>query len=175
MNRFLRILRHRLRDDTDVRRALDHSGRVEDYGQNADPLPLDRGLFGFYAMGEQVLSHFQGSTVTGFFHAGFATPERNVVARTYVDGGLTVTGTCYGRPEDLLGLALTHTGFGGSYVLHQERVLQPVSRRETVLELTYLWEMIPALQLQASLQALAGAHYSRKNTLAGALRLAASL
>jgi porin len=148
-----------------------HSGRFRDplhdtTGQSlASPLSNGlarsyRGDQAFYALFDQMVWRPAGSRDRGLgvFGLAMTAPDDRNFTSVFVEGGLNWTGPLERRPRDLLGLAFAYANLG-SAVRHfgddQVRfggATTGFKGHETIIELTYQYQVAPWWTLQPDLQ-----------------------
>ncbi len=133
-----------------------HTGPLDDFSGSAsgDPPATRQTVPNFYLVHDfELLADGAGKLKLGLFARGGITPEpdRNKVAFD-ADAGLNWFAPLPGRAEDLAGLAVSYTGFGGDY----RRSTGPdgVASSETTWELTYKAQITRWMALQADVQFL---------------------
>lgn len=118
------------------------------------------GNHGTYAIVEQKIHAVAGSDSRGIDMFGriMASPDdRNLIA-LYVDGGVLLTGLLSARPDDVLGLGLAYSRFGGGVRgFDRDRNLAAgidaaIRDGEAVFELTYKAQIVPGWTIQPDLQ-----------------------
>ncbi len=126
-----------------------HTTEVEDFtGQSHD---FNHGL---YLIAEKTLftRGEKGEGLGAFVQLGFADPHRNQIGR-YCGAGLNYTGLIHGRSQDVTGLAIASARNGGHFRRYMATTENsPVDHAETVIEATYLAEVLPWLTVQPDLQ-----------------------
>lgn len=127
------------------------TGRFPD---QADPTVRHRGNWTFYVVADQILARLSGArTVAGFVRVTWAPPtDRNQIANA-ADTGIVLNAP-FQRAADALGLGF---GYGeASPVLRRARrqAGQPAPHAESHLELTYLVQATPWLQIQPDIQGM---------------------
>lgn len=141
---------------------FDHQSRAAEGGRLAElsgAAPLRRrGSGGIYAVLDQQLWRPEGgdalSGVSVFGRISVSPSDRSVIG-FYVDGGVVVANMVPGRPQDRFGLSVIHARFAEA-VRNLDRDLiaagraapGTVRRAETSLELSYLAEVVPGIDLQ---------------------------
>lgn len=145
--------------------AFHHSGELRDFatGGTAD------GTHGLYFVADQTVWRGGESRLVCFWRAGWNPPEDRSVVGYYGDFGLNLEGLP-GRPADSVGVAFSHTGFADAYVAARRTGGENVSRRESVLELSYRAAITPRWSLQPDLQWVIDPHESRRDALIAGLR-----
>ena len=109
---------------------------------------------GLYLIAEKTLfmTGDDGGGLGAFFQLGFADPHRNQIGR-YWGAGLNYTGLIPGRSHDVTGLAVASARNGGHFRRYMATTeMTPMEHAETVVEGTYLAEILPWLTVQPDLQ-----------------------
>jgi porin len=115
---------------------------------------LHRGSSGAYAVGERrILGREESSTQTlaAFVQLGVADAVTNRFG-SHLGAGLVGAGWGPGKPTDQVGVAITAARNGSPYTRSQQSLLQPVTRSETTVELSYLTQVTSWLTVQPDLQ-----------------------
>jgi len=121
-----------------------------------------RGNYGLYLILDKMLwqpPNAGARGFAGFLRVGGAAGDRNLI-NLELDAGLTYKGLFPGRDADLIGIAASYGRIGGAARgLSSDMVLfsggaQPIRDYESVLELTYQWNVAPWWVLQPDLQAI---------------------
>ena len=120
---------------------------------------LQHGDWGIYALADQTLWRAPGEGergLNGFLRLGGTPADRNLVS-FYADGGLGFKGPIPGRPDDtaVFGVAYAQISPDAIESDQSEKLLKPgfpVRSYEMVLELSYLWKVIPGWIIQPDLQ-----------------------
>jgi porin len=148
-----------------------HSGYFEDYRTGE----IQRGNQGFFAIVEQSLSRpdASGAQWQMFARAGQVLRQSRNTVRFHGDVGVSAGGLIAGRPDDVAGLAVCRTVFGGDYLAAREAEESVVTRRETVIEATYTIALGRGLTVQPDLQYIIGPHESGRDAFLGILRVSA--
>lgn len=149
------------------------SAKVEDFSDGSTA----RGSYGLYALIDQLLvAQTPSRPGLGFFLRGFVVPPKHrTLARWYVDFGLHLTRPLPGRGQDVLALGFAHVHFASDYVSALRAEGLGVSRRQSVLELTYRLQATPWLVVQPDLQFFFDPHFSRRDATAIGLRAVVEL
>jgi len=131
-----------------------------------------RGAYGLYGVVDQLLfeqtPHRPG---LGIFVRSYGAPQADRSQLLwYVDFGLGVTRPLRGRDHDLFSLGFAHAHFSGDYVDSLRVMGQNVSRRQSLLELTYRFQATGWLTLQPNLQLFFDPHLSRRDATVIGLR-----
>lgn len=122
---------------------------------------MTEGNRGAYVSFERAL----GGDLAGYLRVGFTNGAINPI-ETFVGAGLVWTGPFGGRDEDALGLAV-NAGFTGS----DYRLAFPDSHsHETVLELTYAFQVNENVTLQPELQYIINPGFELPNALVAGFR-----
>lgn len=123
-----------------------HSGDFEDF----DSGKTESDNFALYVIVDQVLLGTRDeSRLAAFFRVGVSPLADRSAIDWNLETGLTVQGF---REHDRLGLGFTHSHFSDDFVSAQDRADTPVSHAESIIELTYLSQILPWLSLQPALQ-----------------------
>jgi porin len=142
--------------------AVGATGTTADL-EDFDGTGTANGGYGLYALIDQLLVE-QTPTRPGLgvFARGYGVPQedRNLV-HWYVDFGLKVKRPFPGRDEDVLSLGFAYLAFSDDYVDSLRASGDNVSRRESVLELNYRFQVTGWLTLQPDLQFFFDPHFSR--------------
>lgn len=130
------------------------------------------GTYGFFGLIDQVLVE---QTPTrpglGFFGRGYGVPPSvPSLVFWYLDFGMKLTRPFRGRDEDVLALGFAHLRFKNDYVAALRADGMNVSRRESVLELTYRVQVTGWLSLQPDIQFFFDPHFSRRDATVIGLR-----
>ena len=121
-----------------------------------------RGNYGLYLILDKMLwqpPNAGARGFAGFLRVGGAAGDRNLI-NLELDAGLTYKGLFPGHDADLIGIAASYGRIGGAARgLSSDMVLfsggaQPIRDYESVLELTYQWNVAPWWVLQPDLQAI---------------------
>lgn len=149
------------------------SARFEDYESGDEK----RGAYGFFGFVDQtVVAADGGRPEVGVFLRAYGTP---LVARTetnwYVDAGVRVAGPWPGRSSDVLALGFAYLRFSDAYVDASRASGLAVSRRESLLELTYGCAVTPWLWIQPNLQLAFDPHFGRRDATVVGLRVVIEL
>lgn len=126
-----------------------HTAEVEDF--TGDRHDFNHGV---YLIAEKTLfaKGEEGQGLGAFVQLGFADPHRNQIGR-YWGTGLNYTGLIPGRGHDVTGLAVASAGNGGHFRHYMAATgMIPADHAETVIEATYLAEVLPWLALQPDVQ-----------------------
>jgi porin len=130
------------------------------------------GSYGLFASIDQLLVE-QTSVRPGLgvFARSYGGPqeERSLVL-WYVDFGLKLTRPFRGRDQDVLSLGFSHLRLSDDYVDSERAGGNDVSRRESLLELTYRFQVTRWLTVQPDVQFFIDPHSSRRDAIAIGLR-----
>ncbi|MEC7906927.1 MAG: carbohydrate porin [Verrucomicrobiota bacterium] len=138
-----------------------HTGQFESFETNRS----SRGLASIYGVSDHKLSE----SLSFFVRAGFnPDSERSVVTR-YVDVGTAWRPFSETRPQDIMGIAYSHTRFSDSFAKSEPLVSN--SRGEQVLEITYSTQLAGEWMTQPSLQWIIDPINATEDALVGGLRL----
>ena len=179
--------------------ALYHAGVFEDQARDifgrslADPTSSGiarryRGNYAIYGLIDQMLwrvpgTHDQGLSAFGLVMAG---PDGRNRENMYLEGGIHWKGLIAGRSHDVFGLAIAHARTSnalrrlGAETTSITGMPNNIRQHETVIEVTYLYQIAPWWSLQPDLQGVfnPGAALSsslqippRKNSLAVGARM----
>jgi porin len=130
-----------------------HSGDFRRLDLNADRA-FEQGTSGYYAFAEGEIfraPQAAGPVVSGFVRLGFADDGVSELA-SHQSAGLTVAGLIAGRDEDVLGLGVTSISNSQAYRSISAQEGEPLSDRETAVELTYQARLAEGVILQPSVQ-----------------------
>jgi porin len=125
---------------------------------NAMPL-LHRGDYSFYGVLDQTVWQSAAGSTLNFFTRAMGTPQgdRNLVVFS-MNAGLTLHAPLPSRADDTVGLAMEYARVSGSEAAFDQATqfytgaLTPARTGETVFELTYQYQLTPAVQLQPDFQ-----------------------
>jgi len=138
-----------------------HTGQFESFETNRS----SKGLASIYGVSDHKLSE----SLSFFVRAGFnPDSERSVVTR-YVDVGTAWRPFSETRPQDITGIAYSHTRFSDSFAKSEPLVSN--SRGEQVLEITYSAQLAGEWMTQPSLQWIIDPINATEDALVGGLRL----
>lgn len=138
-----------------------HTSQFESFETNRS----SKGLASIYGVIDQKLSE----SLSFFVRAGFnPNSERSVVTR-YVDAGAAWRPFSETRPQDIMGIAYSHTRFSDSFAKSEPLVSN--SRSEQVLEITYSAQLAGEWMMQPSLQWIIDPTNATEDALVGGLRL----
>jgi porin len=141
--------------------AIGTTARLEDYASGGSA----KGTFGLYGTIDQLVAR---PTATrpglGFFARAVGGPleERNQLL-WYLDLGVQVSRPFPGRDRDVLSLGFARLRFSDAYVASERAAGDNVSRHQSVLELTYRFQVTGWLSLQPDLQLFFEPHFSRRD------------
>jgi len=116
--------------------------------------PFEQGATGYYMFAEGDLfqaKNASGTVVSGFVRVGFGDDGLSAIA-SHQSAGLTVAGLIPGRDEDILGLGVTSISNARAYREISAQDGEPLSHRETAVELTYQAQVAEDLSVQPTLQ-----------------------
>lgn len=145
--------------------AYYHSGDFEDFTSGG----TENGTYSLYFVVDQALWQAGEGRLASFWRAGWSPPEDRTVVTFYTDFGFNWEGLP-GRPADTAGLAYSYTDFGNDYLSALRAGGDPVSTRESVLELTYRAALTPWWTVQPDVQWVFDPHESRDDALVLAVR-----
>jgi len=97
------------------------------------------------------------SSVNVFLRGGLVPSDRNLVS-AYIDGGVGINGPFAGRPDDKLTFGIAYAQISGNAsALDRDTLLiagppYPIRDGETVLELSYLAQIMPYWSIQPDIQ-----------------------
>jgi porin len=132
----------------------------------ADPLStripeMHRGDYGVYAIVDLMpKAPKQGETAQGlgaFLRLAGSPSDRNLI-NFYADGGLSYTGLCAEKKDDVLGIGLAYAGISDTAAALDRDARRfggtnrPIRDFEMALELTYQWKIFQAWTVQPDLQ-----------------------
>ena len=138
-----------------------HTSQFESFETNRS----SKGLASIYGVIDQKLSE----SLSFFVRAGFnPNSERSVVTR-YVDAGAAWRPFSETRPQDIMGIAYSHTRFSDSFA--KSETLVSNSRSEQVLEITYSAQLAGERMMQPSLQWIIDPTNATEDALVVGLRL----
>jgi porin len=178
--------------------ALYHAGVFEDQARDtlgrslADPTSSGiarryRGNYAIYGLIDQMLWRVPGTQDQGLSAFGLvmAGPDGRNREHVYLEGGLYWKGLIAGRSNDMLGLAIAHARTSnalrrlGAETATSSGTPNNVRQHETVIEVTYLYQIAPWWSVQPDLQGVfnpgaalpSSLHIApRKNSLAIGMR-----
>ena len=118
------------------------------------------GNYAFYGVIDQTLWRLPGGSDRGlsFFLRGTAAPSDQNLIDLYVDGGFTFKGPIASRPDDTIGLAIALGRVSPQATAYDRDVIaitgtpMPVRDFESVIELTYQWQLANNWSVQPDLQ-----------------------
>ncbi len=135
------------------------SANVFESGLMGQPSQTERGRYGLYVLGDQVLLRFGDSGTDrhlGAFGAFTFAPDQRVNKVPYFfDTGLVMYGPSRSRPKDFAGFAVVYGSYSGDLRRAEEIQANPsvgVQNFEMALEATYGWTIRPGLLLQPDVQ-----------------------
>lgn len=149
-----------------------HFGQFADQRFGTDGLPLaspaSNGIpiqhspdLGFYGIIDQQIYRLPGDDPQkgiGVFARAIGSPGSQNLIDFYADAGFNVIGMVPGRPADLFGAAVTYADISPAARAYDRDLNAatglslPVRNFEAVLELTYIAQILPGLNLQPDLQ-----------------------
>jgi porin len=120
-----------------------------------DPF-VHTGNHGLYAVIDQMIYRFpgggEGSGISVFGRVAGSPSDRNFID-VYADAGVVFTGLIPTRPTDALGIAFAYSGISDDASRFDRDSMSPVVHDyESVLEISYLAEVLPGLTLQPDFQ-----------------------
>lgn len=107
--------------------------------------------FGIYAVADQQLYRHASRTISVFMRIGGAPPEINPID-WYVDAGINFQGLIPGRPDDVAGVAIGRSWFSSDYSRSQVAGGSRPYSAETVLEVTWQFQIKSWWTLQPDFQ-----------------------
>jgi porin len=113
-----------------------------------------RGVSGYYAFAEGPVYESRRNrdlVISAFARVG-VTDDQVAAIDAHQSVGLVVAGLISERPDDRLGLGVTSISFGSAYRQVSALEGEPITRRETAIELTYLVQATDWLIVQPTLQ-----------------------
>ena len=143
--------------------------------QEPDGHPVrHRGSGGAYVLGDELVYRSAARSsrmISAFAQLGFGDSRVNRFG-FYAGGGLVFSGLFPALENDELGLAVAIARNGSHFIELQRQSAAPVTRTETTLELTYLFQINKHMALQPDIQYVMrpGTDATRRNALAAALR-----
>jgi porin len=125
---------------------------------NGMPL-LHHGDYSFYGVLDQTVWQSAAGSTLNFFTRAMGTPQgdRNLVVFS-MNAGLTLHGPLPSRADDTFGLAMEYARVSGSEAAFDQATqfytgaFTPARGGETVLEVTYQYQLTPAVMLQPDFQ-----------------------
>jgi porin len=125
---------------------------------NGMPL-LDHGDYSLYGVLDQTVWQSAAGSTLNFFTRAMGTPQgdRNLVIFS-INAGLTLHAPLRSRDNDTLGVAMEYARVSGSAAAFDQATqlstgaFTPARTGETVLEVTYQYQLTPAVQLQPDFQ-----------------------
>ena len=153
--------------------ALYTTAKLEDFASGGTA----NGGYGLFASIDQLLIEQSSARPgLGVFLRSYAGPqEERSLTHWYVDFGLKLTRPFPGRAEDVLSLGFAHLRSSDDYVASLRATGDNVSRRESVLELTYRFQVTGWLTLQPDLQFFFDPQFSRRDATVIGLRAVVEL
>jgi porin len=130
-----------------------YSARVDDLVDvDANLNPVQRRSYGSYFLADANLwNDGNGRSLSGFLRYG-VTDGDSTNFRSVVNTGLVINAPFSGRPDDVLGLAYTHTTLGDKYCAVQQAAGRSPTTFESSWELTYRFKPAPWLAMQPLVQ-----------------------
>jgi porin len=107
--------------------------------------------YAVYGVADQEIYRHAGAAISAFVHAGFAPADLSFVD-AYVDAGFNFAGFIPGRPIDVAGLAVAHSSVSDDFSRADQRLGNPPSTGETVIEATYEINLAPWWDVQPDFQ-----------------------
>ena len=148
--------------------AVGTTAELEDFasGESAN------GGYGLFASIDQLLvEETPARPGLGIFARAYGAPQANRnLGLWYVDLGLKLTRPFRSRAEDVLSLGFAHLRLSDDYVASLRAEGVNVSRRQSVLELTYRFQVTGWLTLQPDVQFFFDPHFSRRDATVIGLR-----
>jgi porin len=126
--------------------------RLDSMGQTGPPVS-DDGNAGWYALADRALWSTDAGALTAFARVGMAEDDYSPF-RTYLGGGLTLSGFVPGRPDDAAGIALAMGRTGSGFTAMRRNEGLDTDSHETGIELTYRAPLTDWLTLQPDVQYL---------------------
>ncbi len=130
-----------------------HSGDFQRLDFESEGL-FEQGATGYYMFAEGDLfeaKNAPGTVVSGFVRVGFGDNGVSAIA-SHQSAGLTVTGLIRGRDNDVLGFGITSISNARAYRETSAQDGEPLSHRETAVELTYQAQLAEGLSVQPTVQ-----------------------
>lgn len=121
--------------------------------------------YSFYFVADQTIINFKNSKKLSFFFQGSMSPKLINENYYYTGMGLNFKGLMSKRPNEIMGLGIAHAGFENAIV------------NETVIELTYMFEMNRNIYIQPDIQYIinpAATASKLKNAILANIRLGMS-
>jgi porin len=130
------------------------------------------GGYGLFASIDQLLiEQTPAHPGLGVFVRSYGGPqEERGLTHWYVDFGLKLTRPFRSRAQDVLSLGFAHLRFSDDYVASLRANGEDVSKRESVFELTYRFQVTGWLTLQPDVQFFFDPHLSRRDATVIGLR-----
>jgi len=128
--------------------------------------------YGLYASIDQLLvEQTPARPGLGLFVRGYGSPQEDQsLVHWYVDIGLKLTRPFRSRAEDVLSLGFAYLHLADPYIDSERARGENVSRRESVLELTYRFQVTGSLSVQPDVQFVFDPHFSRRDATVIGLR-----
>jgi porin len=132
---------------------------------------VDSGYGLFASIDQLLIEQSPARPGLGIFVRSYGSPQddRSLVD-WYVDFGLKLTRPFRSRAEDVLSLGFAYLDLSDHYVDSERARGENVSRRESVLELTYRFQMTGSLSVQPDVQFIFDPHLSRHDAIVIGLR-----
>lgn len=134
---------------------------------SGQPARLLDGDYGIYAVIDQMIYRLPGTEdgrgIAVFGRVAGAPSDRNIVDINW-EAGLTFTGMMTERPKDKLGIGFAYTGISDEHAAADaDRGAIVIPTHEAVLEVSYIVQVLPKLQIQPDFQYFwnPGAHSPR--------------
>jgi porin len=130
-----------------------HNGSFDLFPSSPAGLPASHSVRGddaFYASADQMIWRKEpgGEAGLNIFGLVMVQPEDRNLENVYVEAGLNGKGLVSGRPDDMMGIAVSYAGTSP-----KARAAQPWLRSdETIFEGTYLYQVMPSFSLQPDVQ-----------------------
>ena len=123
-------------------------------------IPLTHnGNYSFYAVIDQMVWQSESGSTLSAFGRAMGTPQGNRNPVTFgLNAGITLKGPLPRRDDDTAGLAMGYAKVSGSSAALDRQTaffsggFVPVQSGETFIELTYQYQLTPAVQLQPDFQ-----------------------
>jgi porin len=128
--------------------------------------------YGLFASIDQLLvEQTPARPSLGIFARSYGSPQEDQgLVHWYVDFGLKLTRPFRSRAEDVLSLGFAYLQLADPYVDSERARGENVSRRESVLELTYRLQVTGSLSVQPDVQFVFDPHLSRRDAIVIGLR-----
>jgi porin len=153
--------------------AIGTTAELEDFASGGTA----NGGYGLFASVDQLLiEQTPDRPGLGVFVRSYGAPqEERTLALWYVDLGLKLTRPFRSRARDVLSLGFAHLRLSDDYVASLRAGGENVSRRASVLELTYRFQVTGWLTLQPDVQFFFDPHFSRRDATVIGLRAVVEL